>query len=136
MKKEKGFTLIELVLVIALLGILAVTALPNIFSISLTTARENSRDAVVGAIQAGISLYAANQIANSGTVSYPAELDAAGNVAADRENPLFGNVIQSGVTRDWTKVSDTCYTWTAGGAADDYAYDAGAGTFIFDADGC
>ena len=137
MKNKKGFTLIELVLVIAILGVLAVSALPNIFNISLTTARENSRDAVVGAIQAGLSLYGASQISQGNAETYPADMDGAADAsAAARANPLFDIIVKSGVTRDWTKVDDTCYTYTGGGATDDYEYDSTNGTFLYIAAGC
>ncbi|MFH1874369.1 MAG: type II secretion system protein [Pseudomonadota bacterium] len=136
-RNKKGFTLIELVLVIALLGVLAVSALPNIFDISLTNARNNSRDAVVGAIQSALSLYAASQISQGNPESYPADLDGeADGTAAARTAPLFDTILQGGVTRGWTKVDDTCYTWTDGGAADDYDYDGAGGTFIYNAGGC
>lgn len=137
--KKNGFTLIELVLVIAILGILAVSALPNIFNISLTTAKTNARDAVVGAVQAGLSLYGASQISQGNNESYPTLLetsDLADTTAASRTNPLFNNVIKGGVTRDWTKKNDTCYTYTGAGGTDDYAYTSASGTFVFSSGGC
>src|SRR5436309_16082204 len=90
-----GFTLIELVLVIAILGILAVAALPSLFNISLTTAKNNSMAAVVGAVQTGLSLYAANQVSQGSAVSYPATLDSAAAGAASGAAPLFGTVLQT-----------------------------------------
>jgi prepilin-type N-terminal cleavage/methylation domain-containing protein len=137
MKSKKGFTLIELVLVIAILGVLAVSALPNIFNISLTTARQNSRDAVVGAVQAGLSLYGASQVSQGNAESYPADMDGeADATAAARDHPLFDTIVKGGVTRDWTKKTDACYTYTGGGASDDYAYTSASGTFVYSSGGC
>ena len=134
---RKGFTLVELVLFIAILGVLAVTALPNIFNISLTNARANARDAVVAAVQTGLSLYAANQVSQGNAISYPAALDGqADGTAASRSNPLYTNVLQAGVTRDWTKVNSTCYTYTGGGVSDEYEYDNTNGTFLYQSGGC
>lgn len=126
----KGFTLIELVLVVAILGVLAVTALPNIFNIQLQTARDNSRDAVAGAVQTAISLYGAQQVSLGNNVGYPADLGGTAG-AATRANPLFGSVLQGGVTRDWTKTDATCWIYTGGGVTDNYKYDSTAGTFVF-----
>ncbi|MFH1356581.1 MAG: type II secretion system protein [bacterium] len=137
MNNQKGFTLIELVLVIALLGALAVSALPNIFAISLTNAQNNSRDAVQGAVQAALSLYAASQISQELPESYPADLDGADDAAvASRSEPLFDIILKGGVIQDWSKQDDACYQWTGGGGADEYAYDSDAGTFIYAAGGC
>jgi len=137
MNNKKGFTLIELVLVIALLGALAVSALPNIFAISLTNAQNNSRDAVQGAVQAALSLYAASQISQELPESYPADLDGeADGVASSRAAPLFDNILKGGVIQDWSKQDDTCYQWTGGGGSDEYEYDSDAGTFIYIAAGC
>jgi prepilin-type N-terminal cleavage/methylation domain-containing protein len=128
--KNKGFTLIELVLVIAILGVLAVSALPNIFNTALTNARSNSRDAVVGAVQAGVALYASQQLSAGNDATYPGTLGGAG--AASRSNPIFSTVIQGGVTRGWT-AADPCYTWTEGGASDEYLYNSATGAFTFTA---
>jgi prepilin-type N-terminal cleavage/methylation domain-containing protein len=129
-KTQQGFTLIELVLVIALLGVLAMTALPQYFSISLTNARTNSRDAVVGAVQAGLALYAANQIAAGNAESYPATLDSATAAAATVLNPVFDTIIQNGITRNWTKDSGTCYDYTGSGGTEGYDYSSANGTFV------
>lgn len=109
---QLGFTLIELVLVIAILGILAVAALPSLFNVSLTSAKNNSMNATVAAVQTGLSLYAANQVASGNSVSYPAALDSvAATTAASGTNPVFGTVLQTPVSTQWYKKSTTCYVY-------------------------
>src|SRR5690554_7242471 len=49
MKTQKGFTLIELIIVIVVLGILAVTAAPQFFNFS-TDARESAVKGLEGAV--------------------------------------------------------------------------------------
>lgn len=146
LKNSAGFTLIELVLVIAMLGILAVTALPNLFDVNLANARSSSRDAVVGAVQAGLSLYGANEISNGDSESYPPFLettDVGTNIAASRTVPLFNSVLQGGVGDQWAKLDNDCYAYDADGdnAApgdaddDEYQYIGGTtGTFLGIAD--
>lgn len=141
LKNSKGFTLIELVLVIAMLGILAVTALPDLFNVNLANARASSRDATVGAVQAGLSLFGANQISNGNTESYPTTLetvDLADGTAAAPMVPLFNQILQGGVGDQWTKINDTCYSYDTDGdntldnpGDDEYQYTSGTtGTFL------
>lgn len=135
MRGKKGFTLIELVLVIALLGILAVSALPNIFNISMTAARTNSRDAVASAVQTGLSLYAANQVSLGSPVSYPSTLDSATAAAAARDNPIFTGVVQGGVGKGWTKADGDCYT-ADNDSGNYYQYNSTNGTFMHTTTNC
>ncbi len=60
LKKEgqKGFTLLEFVMVIILLGILASVAIPKFIDLS-TDARDGAIDATYGAVQSAISIYIA-----------------------------------------------------------------------------
>ena len=58
----KGFTIVELVVVIILLGILAATALPRFMDVN-DEAHQAVVEGVSGSLQTGISLYRAQWIA-------------------------------------------------------------------------
>ncbi len=105
---ESGFTLIELILVIAILGILAVAVAPQFVNIQ-ANAQEAQRDGMAGAIRDGINMQFAQTLATSGTGTYPAALDAAANGACTAANPCFDTVLQQGVEEGWTK-ADLVYT--------------------------
>jgi len=116
-RQQKGFTLIELIMVIVLLGILAVVAIPKYYDLT-NDANEAAEKGVVGGVRAGIYTYFAQNKA------YPATLDAN---AAGACVTCFNTVLSQGGVNDtnWTKAG-LAYTGPNGGT---YTYVPATGEF-------
>lgn len=118
---RKGFTLIELIMVIVLLGLLAIVAIPKYYDLQ-TDAKTAAEKGVVGGVRAGIYTYFAQNKA------YPATLGGAAG-ACTSGNPCFGTVLdQGGIQQDWTcGTAGLVYTGPAGNT---YTYTPGTGAFV------
>ncbi len=93
-KNKKGFTLVELVIVIAILGILALYALPKYQGV-IKEARSSEARAQLGSVRSAIGIYYAK---NHG--KYPAQLD--GTIFADGNVPEVEVTVGGAVNRSST----------------------------------
>ncbi len=85
---QRGFTLIELVIIIVVLGILAAVAIPKYQDIT-SEAKEAATRASLGSLRSGITIYYANQAVTTGSAIWPtlAELSTPGGVMAQGVPP-------------------------------------------------
>ena len=70
MKKKNGFTLIELIIVMVILGIMAAVAVPRYLD-SISNAEESAEDAVISAIRSGLKAAANDSLYTNGRASWP-----------------------------------------------------------------
>lgn len=82
-RSQSGFTLIELVIIIVVLGILAAVAIPKYQDVT-TEAQEAAVRSSLGALRSGITIYYANEAVTTGKAVWPSldELNTVGVVMA------------------------------------------------------
>lgn len=82
MKRQQGFTLIELIVVIVILGILAATAVPKFVDLQVD-ARSAVIQGVAGSINTAKELVRARWLANGSSTATTVSLDGTTNVNVD-----------------------------------------------------
>jgi len=93
LRNQRGFTLVELVIIIVILGILAAVAIPKYQDIS-SEAKEASARSALGGLRSGIAIWYANQAVTTGSATWPA-LDSLRTSGVVMEQAIPANPYQS-----------------------------------------
>ena len=141
MKNQKGFTLIELIMVTIILGILAAVAIPR-YASTVDRAEAAAEDAVISSIEAGLETYAIEQLMDNGRRSWPtnpfdaletkpAGYDADDSDAADTDGEWTYNTTTKKITHQRNDNSRVGWQYDEGTQSGD---DAAVGTLGVRAD--
>ena len=92
-RNQSGFTLVELVIIIVILGILAAVAIPKYQDIS-SEAKEAAARSALGGLRSGIAIWYANQAVTTGTATWPA-IDSLRTAGVVMEQSIPSNPYQN-----------------------------------------
>lgn len=135
-KQQSGFTLIELVVVIVILGLLAATALPRFVNLS-GQARVASLQGIAGAVASGAALARAQWLVNGSITATSVTVDGvsiATNTSGYPTNAGIGNMITNlqGFTYDG---AGNFTPDSGGGTSCRVQYTAASGTVVVQSGG-
>ena len=142
-KQQQGFTLVELIVVIVILGILAATALPRFINVT-TEARSAAVDGVAGALRSAVGLVQAKYTAAGGTGTTVTMADATSvTVAVTTGIPVgtalgIGNALGSteGIAIVYTDPAAVTFQPSGGSATCQAVYNGTTGAVTTAKGGC
>ena len=111
MKKNlnKGFTLIELVIIMVILGVLAAVAVPRLGN-TIDSSEASAEEAVIGSLRSALEVYAMDQVVANSSKSYPYNpSDALDNKS--KNELLNTNGSYDGSTIQYTRNDGNVTTW-------------------------
>ena len=111
--KKSGFTLIELVIVIAIIGILASLAVPKYIDMS-TASKEAATKAGLGTLRAALATRYSASATAAATASYPTSLAATDFAGGDLPKNSLPSTATTGVTGLTATTTGTATNTSAG----------------------